>query len=116
MIPTIGFYDSAENFYRGFLAGILSQSDRHLIKSNRESENGRSDLMVRNPSLRGKAFIIEVKVSKGIHDLEKDTEDAAKQIHEKGYIAELQTEGYRDIICYGISFYQKDCEVQLDKG
>lgn len=115
LISTISFYDSAENFYHGFLAGILSQSDRYLVKSNRESGNGRSDLMVKSPSLRGKAFILEVKVSKGINDLEKDAKVAVQQIHDKGYIAELQTEGYRDIICYGISFYKKDCEVQLDK-
>ncbi|MCI5510030.1 MAG: ATP-binding protein [Eubacterium sp.] len=116
LISTISFYDSAENFYHGFLAGILSQSDRYLVKSNRESGNGRSDLMVKSPSLRGKAFILEVKVSKGINDLEKDAKAAVQQIHDKGYIAELQTEGYRDIICYGISFYKKDCEVQSDKG
>ena len=72
--------------------------------------------MVKSPSLRGKAFILEVKVSKEINDLEKDAKAAVQQIHDKGYIAELQTEGYRDIICYGISFYKKDCEVQLDKG
>lgn len=111
LISTISFYDSAENFYHGFLAGILSQSERYLVKSNRESGNGRSDLMIRSPSLRGKAFIIEVKVSKGINHLEEDAEAAAQQIQDKGYIAELQTEGYRDIICYGIAFYQKDCEV-----
>ena len=116
LISTISFYDSAENFYHGFLAGILSQSDRYLVKSNRESGNGRSDLMVKSPSLRGKAFILEVKVSKEINNLEKDAKAAVQQIHDKGYIAELQTEGYRDIICYGISFYKKDCEVQLDKG
>ena len=45
------------------------------------------------------------------NDLEEDAEAAAQQIQDKGYIAELQTEGYRDIICYGIAFYQKDCEV-----
>ena len=48
--------------------------------------------------------------------MEKDAKAAVQQIHDKGYIAELQTEGYRDIICYGISFYKKDCEVQSDKG
>lgn len=115
LISTISFYDSVENFYHGFLAGILSQSDRYLVKSNRESGNGRSDLMVKSPSLRGKAFILEVKVSKGIGDLEKDAKAAVRQIYDKGYIAELQTEGYSDIICYGISFYQKDCEVMLAK-
>lgn len=111
LMSTISFYDSAENFYHGFLAGILSQSERYLVKSNRESGNGRSDLMIRSPSLRGKAFIIEVKVSKGINHLEEDAEAAVQQIQDKGYLAELQTEGYRDIICYGIAFYQKDCEV-----
>lgn len=114
LISTISFYDSAENFYHGFLAGILSQSERYLVKSNRETGNGRSDLMLRSPSLRGKAFIIEVKVSDRIDDLEKDAEAAVQQIHDRGYAEELRTEGYRNIICYGISFYQKDCEVRLD--
>ncbi|MDO4336904.1 MAG: PD-(D/E)XK nuclease domain-containing protein [Eubacteriales bacterium] len=71
--------------------------------------------MVRSPSLRGKAFVLEVKASKGIDDLENDAEIAVQQIHDKGYIAELRTEGYRDIICYGIAFYRKDCEVRLDE-
>lgn len=114
LISTISFYDNAENFYYGFLAGILSQSDRYLVKSNREAGNGRSDLMLRSPSLRGKAFVIEVKVSDRIDDLEKDAEAAVQQIHDRGYAEELRTEGYSNIICYGISFYQKDCEVRLD--
>lgn len=39
---TISFYDNAENFYHGFLAGILSQSENYLVKSNRECGNGRA--------------------------------------------------------------------------
>ncbi|MDO4340609.1 MAG: AAA family ATPase [Eubacteriales bacterium] len=113
LLSTISFYDSAENFYHGFLAGILSQSEQYLVQSNRETGNGRCDLMIKSPSLRGKAFVIEVKVSKGIDDLEKDAEIAIRQIHDRGYIKELQTEGYRDITCYGISFFRKDCEVRL---
>ncbi len=112
LLSTISFYDSAENFYHGFLAGILSQSDRYLVKSNRESGNGRSDLTVKSLSLRGKAFIVEVKVSESIDDLEKDAEAAVKQIYDKGYMEELRIEGYRDIACYGIAFYRKDCEVR----
>ena len=41
LFSTISFYDSAENFYHGFLTGILSQSEKYLVKSNRESGNGR---------------------------------------------------------------------------
>ena len=85
------------------------------MKSNRESGNGRSDIMVRSPSLRGKAFVLELKVSDAIDDLEADAEEALKQIEEKKYMEELRTEGYRKIGCYGISFYRKDCEVRLGK-
>lgn len=113
---TISFYDSAENFYHGFLAGILSQSEQYLVQSNRETGDGRCDLMIKSPSLRGKAFVIELKVSKEIDDLEKDAEIAIRQIHDRGYIKELQAEGYRDITCYGISFFRKDCEVRLDEA
>lgn len=116
LFNAISFYDSAENFYHGFLAGILSQSERYLVKSNRESGNGRSDIIVKSPSLRGRAFIIEVKVSEGIDDLEADAQKAVQQIYDKRYMDELRTEGYRKIDCCGISFYRKDCEVYLGKG
>ena len=116
LFRTISFYDSAENFYHGFLAGILSQSENYLVKSNRESGNGRSDIMVKSPSLRGRSFIVEVKVSDSIDDLENDAEKALQQIYDKKYMEELRTEGYRKIDCYGISFFRKDCEVRFGEG
>ena len=111
LFDTISFFDSAENFYHGFLTGILSQSENYLVKSNRETGNGRSDIMVKSPSLRGRSFILEIKISDCIDDLEEDAKKALKQIDEKRYAEELRTEGYRNIDCYGISFYRKDCEV-----
>ena len=111
----ISFYDSAENFYHGFLAGILSQSQDYLVKSNRESGNGRSDIMVRSPSLRGKAFVIEVKVSATIDELETDAQKALEQAYDRRYADELRSEGYRDIGCYGVSFYRKDCEIRFGR-
>ncbi len=113
LFSVISFYDSAENFYHGFLTGILSQSDKYLVKSNRETGNGRSDLVVKSPSLRGRAFILEVKVSDKIDNLESDAEKALGQISDKKYAEELRAEGYRNIDCYGISFYRKDCEVRF---
>ena len=116
LFRTISFYDSAENFYHGFLTGILSQSENYLVKSNRESGNGRSDIMVRSPSLRGRSFIVEVKVSDSVDDLENDAENALNQIYDKRYMEELRTEGYKKIDCYGIAFYRKDCEVRFGEG
>ena len=49
LFQTISFFDSAENFYHGFLTGILSQSENYLVKSNRESGDGRSDITVKSP-------------------------------------------------------------------
>ena len=116
LLRTISFYDSAENFYHGFLTGILSQSENYLVKSNRESGNGRSDIMVRSPSLRGRSFILEVKVSNEIDDLEMDAQKALDQIYDKKYMEELRAEGYKKIDCYGISFFRKDCEVRFGKA
>ena len=116
LLSTISFYDSAENFYHGFLTGILSQSNEYQVKSNRESGNGRSDIMVKSLSLRGRAFILEVKVSDRIDNLEADAERALNQIYEKKYMEELRMEGYRKIDCYGVAFYRKDCEVRFGKG
>lgn len=112
LLSAISFYDSAENFYHGFLAGILNQSEKYLVKSNRESGNGRSDIIVKSPSLRGRAFVLELKVSDSIDSMEKDAGEAVRQIYEKGYMEELRTEGYRKISCYGVAFYRKDCEVR----
>lgn len=121
LFSTISFYDSTEekhsegNFYHGFLAGILSQSQDYIIKSNRESGNGRNDISVKSPSLRGRSFILELKVSKDIDALEADAERALQQIYDKKYMDELRSEGYKKIDCYGISFYRKDCEVRFGK-
>ena len=135
LFHTISFYDSAENlptgkattksskrqnssvrFYHDFLTGILSQSENYLVKSYRESGNGRSDIMVKSPSLRGRSFVLELKVSGSIADLENDAEKALQQIYDKRYMEELRAEGYRKIDCYGISFFRKDCEVRFGKG
>lgn len=115
LFRTISFYDSAENFYHSFLTGILSQSENYLVKSNRESGSGRSDIMVKSPSLRGRSFVLEVKVSSSIDDLEEDAERALQQIYDKKYWEELKAEGYKKIDCYGMSFYRKDCEVRFGR-
>lgn len=116
LFSTISFYDSAESFYHGFLVGILGQSENYLVSSNRESGNGRLDIMVKSPSLRGRSFVVEIKVSERIDDLEADARKALRQIYDKKYVGELQAEGYRRTDCYGIAFYRKDCEVCFGKG
>ena len=113
LMETISFNDAYENFYHGFVVGALANMHDYIIKSNREGGKGRSDVFIKSVSKRGVAIVIEFKIAKNIDDLEKRADDALKQIEEKGYDMELRSEGYKNIIRYGISFCEKDCYVKL---
>jgi hypothetical protein len=109
---TISFYDYGENYYHGFLAGLLKGCPGFLIQSNRESGKGRFDLIMRTVSVRGMAIIMELKVVKTFSMMEKGCGDALRQMEEKDYEAGLRLEGYSRFIKYGICFYQKECLVK----
>ena len=108
---TISFYDYAENYYHGFLTGLLKGLGRYQILSNRESGEGRPDIIMKAASIRGKAFIIEIKIAKDFRRMEEECEKAVCQAKEQGYRTSLEQEGYQDITVYGICFYRKDCLV-----
>ena len=110
---TISFNDSYENFYHGFLVGVLSGMDGYMVKSNRESGYGRSDIYIRPVSIFERAVIIEIKICDKPKELFTKCEDALNQIDEKHYEDELNEEGYEDIIKYGIAFYRKDCVIKV---
>ena len=85
----------------------------YIVKSNREGGSGRSDIFIKSVSKRGIAIVIEFKIAKDIDDLEKRAEAAIKQIEDKKYDMELRSEGYKNIVKYGIAFCQKDCLVKI---
>ncbi|MBR1866504.1 MAG: AAA family ATPase [Lachnospiraceae bacterium] len=109
----ISYYDYYENFYHGILTGILSGTDDYVVRSNRESGNGRSDLYAKPASRKDTAFIIEVKMADTYDGLEHMAEEALAQIIEKRYDEELNNDGYRKIVHYGIAFFGKDCLVKV---
>ena len=86
-----------------------------LTKSNRESGNGRGDILMRPVSIRQPAVVIEVKVAKKAKDLTQQFELALAQIKAQKYEDELRRDGYTNVIKYGIAFYRKDCEIKLDE-
>lgn len=112
LMETISFYDYQESYYHGFLAGMLKNIGNYIVQSNRESGNGRPDILVRYPSVRGKAIIIEIKVAKTYQDLEEKCDEALGQIEEQKYEEALRQEGYQDILKYGVAFYRKECMVK----
>ena len=112
---TISFYDNVEAFYHGFMAGILGQLKTHIVKSNRESGDGRYDIMIRSLDITKPIVIMEIKAAKEYRDLDHWTEEALKQIREKEYDREFAREGYQKSIRYGIAFYKKACRIKMEK-
>ena len=109
---TISFYDYAENYYHGFLAGLLKNMRKYRVISNRESGTGRPDIILKTPSVRGRAIVFELKAADRYTNLERFCDKALEQIKNNHYQASLEEEGYSMIDSYGISFYRKECMVK----
>lgn len=109
---TISYHDEKEQFYHGFLTGLLSGFKGYTLKSNRESGNGRPDIMLMERRRRELAVVIEVKDTRNFKDLEKLCDEGLAQIEKLNYESELKNEGYKKILKYGIAFCQKSCMVK----
>ena len=100
-----------ENFYHGLLLGLLRGSNPGwLIKSNRESGDGFSDILIK-PEDPDAGIVIEVKYAKEMKELDAACEAAMAQIKDKRYDESLRDEGRCDILAYGIAFCRKRCRV-----
>ena len=108
LLRSISYLDNQESFYHGFLVGLLNDYE---VVSNRESGNGRFDVCVLPESILGTVVLIECKHSISEDDLIDDAKDGASQIIEQKYLEEHKFKKYENAVCYGISFYKKQCYV-----
>ena len=107
--------DMKENFYHGLLLGLLRGSNPDwLIKCNRESGDGFSDILIM-PEDPDAGIVIEVKYAKEMKELDAACEAAITQIKDKRYDETLRDEGRCDILAYGIAFCRKRCRVVGEK-
>ena len=109
---TISCFDEQENYYHGFVTGLVSGFSGYMVVSNRESGNGRFDLVVKQRSRWHHAAVLEFKVVEKYNQMTKACEDALRQIEEKDYEASLRDEQYENIAKLGICFCQKRCRVK----
>ena len=106
---TISYMDYHEDYYHAFLSGIFVGRGGYIVNSNKERGLGRPDIDLRDKRNR-RAIIIEAKKSDKASEMERDCDNALKQIAEKRYADKL--EGYRNITCYGVAFYKKTALVK----
>ena len=111
LFNTISYHDYAESYYHAFLTGLFSSAG-YIVESNYESGFGRPDLMIKDRKTRS-AVIIEVKISNSQEQLLQDGQKALEQIETMQYAQKTKQDGFRNVICYGISFFKKQCLVQI---
>ena len=105
---TISYNDYHEDYYHAFLAGIFTGLG-YEVESNKEKGLGRPDILLKDRNHR-RAIVVEAKHSKKEADLERDCDEALRQIAKERYAEGLY--GYRQILCYGVAFYKKQARVK----
>ena len=106
---TISFYDSTESFYHGLISGLLSGNVYYKVESNRETGDGRSDLVLYQQDVAQNAVILEFKVCGKNETADEAAKRALKQINDRDYASKAREDGYKNIIKYGVAFKGKMC-------
>ena len=119
---SVSFFDTAaEGFYHGLVLGFIACfRNRFVVKSNRESGEGRYDISMR-PLIEGMpGVVIELKAAEEeTEDLDALAREARRQIDTRAYTTEMLADfaahgEKRDILKFGMAFYRKNLVVCKD--
>ena len=102
-----------ENFYEGFMTGILSSFGNRLseLKVEHEAGLGFADIRFRDDSTNS-AMVIELKVAKDAEQAELQANKAIEQIESKEYAWQfIKKDKIPCVLAIGIVFYDKRCTV-----
>ncbi len=106
---SISYYDSTESFYHGLISGLLSGNVYYKVEANRETGDGRSDLVLYQQDVAQNAVILEFKVCGKNETADDAAKRALKQINDRDYASKAREDGYKNIIKYGVAFKGKMC-------
>ncbi len=102
-----------ENFYHGILLGILGFKSGWYVRSNEESGDGYSDILVKIEN-EDVGIIIEVKYADH-GSFDSACKEALEQIAAQEYGAGFKEDGEYTIFKYGIGCFKKKCKVIVKK-
>ncbi len=105
-----------ERFYHALVLGMLATlAETHDIRSNRESGDGRYDVLVVPHDLTKPGAIIEFKAidADKKKTLAAGAKEALQQIEDRKYETELRSRGVKTITKLGIAFKGKECLVTV---
>jgi hypothetical protein len=119
---SVSFFDTAsEGFYHGLVLGFIACfRNRFVVKSNRESGEGRYDISMRPLVDAMPGVVIELKAAEEeTEDLDALAREARRQIDTREYTTEMLADfaahgERRDILTFGMAFYKKNLVVCRD--
>ena len=119
---SVSFFDTAaEGFYHGLVLGFIACfRNRFVVKSNRESGEGRYDISMRPLVDAMPGVVIELKAAdEETEDLDALAREARRQIDTREYTTEMLADfaahgEKRDILKFGMAFYKKNLVVCKD--
>ena len=106
-----------ENFYEGFMTGILSSFGNRLseLKVEHEAGLGFADIRFRDDSTNS-AMVIELKVARDAEQAEIQANKAIEQIESKEYAWQfIKKDKIPCVSAVGITFYDKRCVVAIKR-
>jgi hypothetical protein len=109
----MSYYDTVEKFYHVFVLGLLAFVKDYKITSNRESGYGRYDIMIIPKDKSKKGIILEFKCVRKGEKIDDNIKSALKQIEDKKYEAELNSQGIKEVIKYAVVFEGKKCKIAM---
>ena len=112
LYETISYFDSRENYYHGFMTGLLRGAGL-AVRSNREQGLGRADIIIEDGRNK-RGVIIELKHAQEYEELEAKAEEGLRQIEERNYAAGLGPH-IRRVMNYGVSFWKKESCVKASE-
>jgi len=68
---------------------------------------------MKDKGIRKRGMVFEIKIVGDKDDPEEKCREALEQIETKKYAYDLEAEGYRNVLQYGIAFRGKECMVMV---
>ncbi|MEM7589766.1 MAG: AAA family ATPase, partial [Myxococcota bacterium] len=101
--------------YHMLMLGMLAHvTDEYRIRSNRESGQGRPDVLLIpvDPAEKRPGIVMEFKAARSPDTLEQAAQEALAQIEAKGYVAEFADHPPERVLAFGIAFHGKKTAVK----
>ena len=97
--------NTSEQVFHSLILGIIiGLRDNYVILSNHETGLGRSDVVIIPKNTDREGIILEFKVTKAPKMLNKETEEALKQIKDKKYIEIFKQHNIESVLAVGLAF------------